>query len=377
MGHEARAKAAKKQTLTRQLPPMGLPGQPGYVLVHNKFIEGDVRNEIPVGGGPGSYRVIFTLARPGFFPVAEKEFSFDPDIPGDSHLAIAAPALTRHGEPNNPITGMKIWATTDEGAITFTCRPNPRGFLGRIETDLQASSLADAERRAHGALTASLSSLSAQLDIPLHLWRVHVTETQTGAVKISVLNPFAETMVMGGTGTMSQAYRWFAGLYREALQSNNRVYEFLCLFKIAEGILERRSRLASEAKAHGSEYVRPKERIPKEPTEFIPWLNGIFPPPRLWDEMAIHSIFVQNAVGRKFNALLQGELLDLRNAVAHALSDKTGEMQVSTDEALHIEMINAWLPITKCIVRRMLKNEFPDEFLSFLREDGTIAPSTP
>src|SRR2546427_8716857 len=105
MGREARARAAKgaeRRTVNQQIPPMGLPGEPGHVIVHNEFVTGDPRNEIPVGGGPGRYRVILTLARPGFLPIPEWEFSFDPTIPGDSHLAIAAPALKLTARPDDP-----------------------------------------------------------------------------------------------------------------------------------------------------------------------------------------------------------------------------------------------------------------------------------
>jgi hypothetical protein len=77
------------------------------------------------------------------------------------------------------------------------------------------------------------------------------------------------------------------------------------------------------------------------------------------------------------NALIDGELTDLRNDVAHALSDATGNAALSVDEALHLDRVDTWLPLTKCIVRRMLKNEFPKEFMPWLHEDGTIAWQQP
>jgi hypothetical protein len=46
-------------------------------------------------------------------------------------------------------------------------------------------------------------------------------------------------------------------------------------------------------------------------------------------------------------------------------------MAVSADEALHIARVLQWVPLTKCMVRGMLKNEFPDEFLSSLPEPNT------
>ncbi len=47
-------------------------------------------------------------------------------------------------------------------------------------------------------------------------------------------------------------------------------------------------------------------------------------------------------------------------------------MLVSADEALHLNRINRWIPLLKSIVRRLLKNEFPQEYLPFLNEDGSV-----
>ena len=44
---------------------------------------------------------------------------------------------------------------------------------------------------------------------------------------------------------------------------------------------------------------------------------------------------------------------------------------MSVDATLHIVRVRKWLPLMRVIVRRMLKNEFP-EYLPFLNEDGTL-----
>lgn len=375
MGREARALVTKGVAgLTHhKVSAIGLPGDRGHLIVHNEFVAGDPRNAVPLGGGIGKYRVIFTLARPGYFPVGEWEFSFAPDIPGDSHLAIASPALHSTHRPNEPIVAMHVDIATAEGQVRFTCRPNKRGFLGRVEMDIDATSLADAEQRAHRLLTPTLSNWSAQLDIPLHIWRTHVTAAETGETQISVVNPFPDATVLVGIGVMSPEYRAFASLYREALESGSTVYQFLCLYKMAEGMLfVRRPRLAKEAKARGENFTRPDESVPDNPIQFIPWLNAVFPNRRQWDDLALESIFVGDARGRKFADLLMHEPRDVRDAVAHALSDSTGAMLVSADEALHLNRVNRWIPLLKYIVRRLLKNELPQEYLPFLNEDGTI-----
>lgn len=89
--------------------------------------------------------------------------------------------------------------------------------------------------------------------------------------------------------------------------------------------------------------------------------------------MALDSIFQPESLGKKFGDVIDNILTPLRVDIAHALSSKSGDLTLSVDDLLHIQKVNKWLPLTKCIVRRMLKDEFPEEFLSYLREDGTIA----
>ena len=62
----------------------------------------------------------------------------------------------------------------------------------------------------------------------------------------SLLEPSRRTRI-GDEAAMTAE---FTSFYREALESNSKVYEFLCLFKIAEGI-NRRGRGASPEGASG------------------------------------------------------------------------------------------------------------------------------
>jgi len=44
----------------------------------------------------------------------------------------------------------------------------------------------------------------------------------------------------------------------------------------------------------------------------------------------------------------------------------SGELGMSADDLLKAGTVDHWLPVTRTIVRRMLKNDFSDEFLSHL-----------
>ena len=64
----------------------------------------------------------------------------------------------------------------------------------------------------------------------------------------------------------------------------------------------------------------------------------------------------------------------MRVDIAHAISSQSGELTLNVDELLPTQNVHKWLPLTKGIVRRMLKNDFAGDFLPYLREDGTIIP---
>ena len=51
--------------------------------------------------------------------------------------------------------------------------------------------------------------------------------------------------------------------------------------------------------------------------------------------------------------------------IAHALFE-LGELKASFDDGFTSEKVNKWLPVIKCIARRMLRNEFPKVFLPYV-----------
>lgn len=375
----AEARAAQPEVANlptqTQVPLTGLPGQHQHIITVLRFNPPtDPRNQIGPQGIPGDYSVTFVLERRGYNLLPERQYSYATGLRGDSHLAIAKPAFTPPGNPD--ATQIRIYARTEDGNFTFRGLPNNAGFLGKIESEpFRANSFSDAEEKAYRALAPSLSNWSVHLDIPLNIYQVDSTHLASGNSRMSMSTASWEVpFSVAPTAELKPEFRGYASLYREALGSNSAVYTFLCLFKVIEGILSRRQRLAVEAKNAAAAFIRPRRRVPEKPEERIPWLNAIFPVRQTWDPMALDSIFRPEALGKKFGDVIDKILVPLRVDIAHALSLQSGELTLSVDELLHMQKVNNWLPLTKCIVRRMLKDKFPTEFLSYLKEDGTIVP---
>lgn len=344
------------------------------MITVNQFKDpSDPRNAAKPTGSPGQYKVTFVLSRPGFPLQAENRISFADLLKGDSHLAIAAPAYVR--PDGQEADRLVIDGNSPDGRFRFMGLPNERGFLGKIESDpFTANTFNEAEQKAFRALVPSLSYWSSELDIPLSVYQVESTELTTGNKQTSMIPPYPNVPWIGlPTAQLEPEFLGCVSLYREALVTNSLPYRYLCLYKIIEGILGRRARLAKEARRSRRE---PRhfglEDVPAEKDKFVVWLNSIFSVRMEWNDMIFTGIFVPDALGKSFGYIIEKFLRPLRVKVAHALSERSGELTMSADELLHIRELNRWLPLTKCIVRRLIKNEFPGQFLRYLGDDGTI-----
>src|ERR1035437_985998 len=90
-----------------------------------------------------------------------------------------------------------------------------------------------------------------------------------------------------------------------------------------------------------------------------------------WDPMTIDQIFLPEVHGKKLSHITETQFRPLRVRTAHAILD-SGEPTLLADEGLDLQKLIKWLPLAKCITRRMLKNEFPADFLHFVAEDGSV-----
>lgn len=346
---------------TQEISMDMFPGEQGRLSL--------VPNNISKAGEPGKYHAIFVLRRLSKIQTDENHFDFSGTDEGDSHLAITAPAFTHPFI--NDIAGMNLEAGTEEFQIKFKGSPNKKGYLGRIESDsFDAFGFEDAESKAYHLLVKILSSFSAELDIPVQFAQMLVIEDRTSARSLRIDVPPTETPLnMKAPPRVGAEFSYYASLYREGLNSNSVIYRFLCFFKIIEGIRARRERLIKEALASGQQPIRRVERFPSDPKDYETWLKAIYP--RIWKARAISQIFRPEIIGKKFNNAIDNHLVPLRNTVAHAILD-SGELGMSADDLLKLEKVNYWLPAIRIIVRRMLRNEFPTEFLTHLPQTGDI-----
>lgn len=307
------------------------------------------------------------LARPGYSELEERVLHFSDRLNGDSHLAITEPAVTAHPFPK--AVAIRVRVQTDGGLFTFDGKPNAKGYLGKLlSQSFHAENFDDALKRAYHAIAPSLSNWSVHLDVPVYVAQIDATEVRTGAARVQMsAPPLIAGFAVEAEPKLEPEFLYYAGLYREALNSNSPVYRFLCLYKIIEGLRIRRARLAKEARTAGREPEHfDSEKIPNELAALKTWLTAIYSN-REWSQAALDQVAPLDIRGNRFAQIVDSKLTPLRNEVAHGILD-TGELGISTDDMLKTEKVNLWLPLTRTIGRRMLRNSFPGQFLKHLPE---------
>jgi len=216
-----------------------------------------------------------------------------------------------------------------------------------------------------------LSNLAVQLDMPLLVFQLDLHEQSTNSHWMAVTNPHFEIPPLIDSAYIgAREFRAYSSIYREALNSNSPLYKFLCLYKITEGIRKKRVAKAREAKKNGSSYTAPDEVIPKDPGDSVAWLNSLFAMAPAWKDYHLDAIFPSTHRGRRFADLIGDDapMTKLRNEIGHAFTASSGKEVTNLDNKDFYVQAQGWLPLLKCVARRMMRNEFPTEFLPKLTD---------
>jgi hypothetical protein len=346
---------------------IGFPGEP-YSMVLTNIYEGTNShlNRIPPEGAPGLYNVTFVLGKPGIRSFPENEIKFAEFMYGDSHLAILRPAFPA---PNDAVK-LRLEIKVQRESFVFIGVANEGGFLAKLETEpFHALNRNEAQYRSTRVVQMVLSEYAAHLDIPLQVDLIEVTEVATQNKSLSLTATFLAACSTYPIQEYDEEFANLAALYREALVSNTPAYRFLCFYKTMEFSRKRRERLDRKLKQK-SQPVREGERIPTGHSDQLSWLKAIFGGSREWEPLALNQLFPSESRGKKLTTVFDTQLRPLRDRIAHGILDSSQYLHVDDPGAMRD--IAKWLPFLRCAVRRVLKNDFPNHYLSYLNEDGSI-----
>ena len=219
-------------------------------------------------------------------------------------MAITPPAVRFEAHPH--ADRFDILANTPEGRVVFEGFPNDAGFLAKFQCTIVGLRFSDALFKAIRIVVPALSNISAQLDTPLEIRQTDVVEVRTGAVQTRIVTtPDAVALAIPPNLAPSDEYRAYASLYREGMNSTSMRYQFLCYYKIIDGIYARRRRLAVPV-------ARVPERMPQTPEDRERWLKAVFPSPGELDEFVLDNTFPVESLGKKAANIVEKYLQPIR-----------------------------------------------------------------
>src|SRR5439155_13281051 len=140
----------------------------------------------------------------------------------DSHIRLHAT-----DEPAGPDTVSMLTIETfgESHPLTLTARPNARGLLAKLETQIDAVSHETALQKVVREVGSILSLWSIHLDMPIQMFQIDCIGADTGHIMTSAVRPFPDYQYsVFGRGETTAEFRQYAGLYREALNSNSPPY---------------------------------------------------------------------------------------------------------------------------------------------------------
>lgn len=246
--------------------------------------------------------------------------------------------------------------------VLLECGANKEGYLEDINiSGFTASGFHEALVRTYRAVSVRLSILSFDYDIPLRIHQIDLTEAESGRRLTARTIPYKDasftfTEKESKGYLRSERYLFYTSLYREAMASGSANYQFLCYFRIIEGLHHLFAAINKAIEQDERKYHPFSTRIPSTPDSQKQWLGEIFPA-QSWDDLTLKAIFVNELVGETLSDVF-GALHGIRNRIAHGYLTKSKELTFKIDEFQHAYAVNRYLPLTKCVARFLLVNDW-------------------
>ncbi|MCH7827852.1 MAG: hypothetical protein IIC75_07780 [Bacteroidetes bacterium] len=179
-------------------------------------------------------------------------FNLDPEQ-GNSYLMIP--------EEHEGKKILKLKLSTSHGEFLF--HKNKQNELSMLTFDCKAISSKKAQSKFYLGITPYLDYLSYKFNVPVMIDKISCEDKKNNITSISYVAPyFPKSAAIAPYGIPEEMIPIFA-LFREAKISSSPYYQFLCYFKILEGIYKKlRPELVVKAKLKNIPFKMEKEIIP-------------------------------------------------------------------------------------------------------------------
>lgn len=297
------------------------PQDPKYTLEQNP------------AGGRGSYWVEFTFQPSPILQSNLNNEELRSGFVGDSHLAISDPL------PDG-IDRKHVFTVKEENNnFEYFIYCNKHGRLSHVNFKSNAGDFEEAFILARKTFDPFLSSWSARFNVPLNVFRIRVLEESSNIVRNTIFYQFYPVVQISHQD-MNRGY-WvpedtrILDFYREALNSTNPKYQFLCYFKVVELVLSLRAERDTLARKQGKKVRRVRDLLLEEK----------------WFLEHLSDDVIPSVIGKKYTTIKDSVLRPIRNKIAHALVEDDDGGKLSDDEVF------PYLPVVKLMSEKLLAAE--------------------
>ncbi len=281
-------------------------------------------------------------------------FTFETGLIGDSYVHFAKPENERTASDADE---MVIFCGHGNQRLELRGTANQHGRLAKLSVEMSAASFWEAETIAFGAASPFLSSLAFDLDIPVRIAQMDALQLSTKNASMTYTCPYIEVVPPGGQSSNVPYVQSLFSLYREGINSYSPNYQFLCWYKIVEGINAKREDETRISKTRLT--LKYPERLEKNSVDQRKRLEEAFPFIKLCGttDAAWDDIVPADVKDWKFNRVREQRLEPLRNRIAHMISEASGDLSFSPDSRENLREVNKWLSLLRFIARVMIMNE--------------------
>src|ERR1035441_8589033 len=220
---------------------LGLPG-----AAYQLYAQGRKKSEkpqLPRQNLQDDYKIVLTLSRT---VSTSHELAFEPQVPGDSFVQLVKPRNER--VPTDP-DELVIFFGHGSQKLEIAGKANDEGRLSKLSVQTPAQSFPDAENIAFGAISPFLSAVAFELDVPIRVAQLDVTQISSRTGSMTYTCPYPNMTLTGLDQNNTPYVQSLMSLYREGINSNSPNYQFLCWYKILEGANAKREAETSVLKA--------------------------------------------------------------------------------------------------------------------------------
>jgi hypothetical protein len=328
---------------------LGLPGA-AYQLYAQGRRKGE-EPQLPRQDSQDNYGIVLTLSRT---VSTSHELTFEPLVPGDSFVQLIKPKSER--VPADP-DELVIFFGHGSHRLEIAGKANDEGRLSKLSVQMPAQSFPDAENIAFGAISPFLSAVAFELDVPIRVAQLDVTQISSRTSSMTYTCPYPNMTLTGLDQNNTPYVQSLMSLYREGINSNSPNYQFLCWYKILEGANAKREAetLVLKAPLH----LALPERLEHNKIEQRKRLVEVFPNIRAFgtDDAAWDDLVPSEVMGWKFNRVREKKLEPLRNRIAHMISEASGDLSLSPDSRKNSREVTKWISLLRFIARVVVINE--------------------